>query len=37
MRRGDGFMKSISLALIDDYPIIIEGLTRVFGSQEAFK
>jgi DNA-binding NarL/FixJ family response regulator len=30
-------MKSISLALIDDYPIIIEGLTRVFGSQEAFK
>ena len=30
-------MKSISLALIDDHPIVVEGLTHVFGSQDAFK
>jgi len=30
-------MKSISLALIDDQPIVIEGLTRLLGSQDAFE
>ena len=30
-------MKSTSLALIDDQPIVVGGLTHVFGSQDAFE
>jgi two-component system nitrate/nitrite response regulator NarL len=37
VRRGEFFMESISLALVDDHPIIIEGLTHVLRSQGIFK
>ena len=30
-------MKLISLALIDDQPIVVEGLTHVFGAQDTFE
>lgn len=34
--RGNSLMGSISLALVDDHPIIVEGLIRVLGSQGTF-